>query len=380
MNLLSVIFINGYSILILIILLHQACKHTDNGFLPHRLFRFLIYGDMIVLFVDIFSRFDGYPETYYAPLNAMGNYAIFLLGFTLPSLWLLYAHYQVFRDEKRTRKLYLPLGILNAVNMFTIVISQFYGWFYYIDAGNIYHRGPYFIVIPCIVIVLMLGTLVMILVNRVRIEKRHFFALVFYSIPPFASVFFQVKYYGVSLMPNSIVLSLLIVFFSIQNRNLNTDFLTGVYNRKMLETHLKECISKSSDKESFSAIMLDLNDFKQINDTFGHDLGDDALITFTGLLRTCLQPVDFVARFGGDEFYVILELSDTSALEDVTQRILHRIDQYNQHSLKPYKLGVSMGYAVYEHASQMSAEAFQKKIDQLLYESKRVNKELHSNF
>ncbi|NLM09823.1 MAG: diguanylate cyclase [Clostridiaceae bacterium] len=82
------------------------------------------------------------------------------------------------------------------------------------------------------------------------------------------------------------VLSLLVVFLKIQNYSMHTDYLTGVNNRKKLDAYLKERVSLSTEGKGFSAVLIDINSFKYINDTFGHDIGDNALETAAKLLKS----------------------------------------------------------------------------------------------
>lgn len=141
---------------------------------------------------------------------------------------------------------------------------------------------------------------------------------------------------------------------------------------------MKEKISTSTDNKTFSAILLDLNNFKTINDTFGHDMGDYVLETSVKLLKSCLRSIDFIARFGGDEFYIILDVSNSDDLEATVCRINGCIEKYNERGAMPFKLGFSMGYAVYDYQSCMKVEEFQKQIDILMYENKRANKEIEN--
>lgn len=177
-------------------------------------------------------------------------------------------------------------------------------------------------------------------------------------------------------MLNCVVLSLLIVFLNIQNQSIDTDYLTGVYNRKKLETYIKGKVSRSSENKTFSAILLDLNNFKAINDTFGHDVGDNVLETSAKLLKSSIRSNDFLARFGGDEFCIILDVSDRTNLEATVSRINDCIEKYNESCDHPYKISFSMGYAVYDYNSGMKVEEFQKQIDTLMYENKRFYKEV----
>jgi diguanylate cyclase (GGDEF)-like protein len=103
-------------------------------------------------------------------------------------------------------------------------------------------------------------------------------------------------------------------------------------------------------------------------------VGDDALETAAKLLKSGLRSNDFIARFGGDEFCIILEISNGNDLEATVCRINRLIEKYNESGVKPYKLSFSMGYAVYDYNSHMKPEEFQKHLDVLMYENKRAMK------
>jgi diguanylate cyclase (GGDEF)-like protein len=379
-NLTGNIVINVFSLLILTVIFFHSIRHSETDSLQNRLFIMLLQVAALLLVLDVFGRFDGNPGTFYSVLNYWGNLLSFLTSMIMPSLWLLYVHTQVVHNEKRTLQLSYYLIALNVLNITFILLTFSTGWFYYIDQDNIYHRGPLYWIPVAIMIFMILSSIIFVVINRKQIETKYYFSLVFFSIPPFACIFLQLTFYGISLMLNSVVLSLLIVYFNIQNRYMYTDYLTGVSNRKKLEIHMGEKIAASTQSTSFSAILIDMDYFKSINDNFGHDMGDDALVTFVHLLKTCLRSNDFIARFGGDEFYIIMDISDQDILESTVLRIQDSVRKYNESRSKPYKLEFSVGYAVYDFNSNMKMDEFQKQIDMLMYVNKRLTKENFSKF
>ncbi|MGE4213817.1 MAG: diguanylate cyclase [Anaerotignaceae bacterium] len=378
MNFLNYISINLYSIVILICIYIYALKQPEKELVEYKIFLYLVQATVVLLIFDIFGRFDGNPNTIYSIINFFGNFMIFLLGPAIPSLWVLYVYYQVFHKiEKRGKIIYLIIAV-NAINFVLLLLSQSFKWYYYIDSGNIYHRGNLYGVSILLMVVLMVTSLVIVMKNRNGIEKKKYFSLLFFPIPPAVCVILQMLFYGLAINLSSVSISLLVVFINIQNHSMNIDYLTGAYNRKKLDIYMKEKISNCNENKSFAAILIDMDDFKYINDTFGHIAGDSALETSVKLIKSCLRKTDFLARFGGDEFCIVLELESLNDLEVAICRINNSLKMYNIHSNKPYKLGFSMGYAVYDYKSHMNVEEFQKHIDILMYEKKRINKEIAS--
>lgn len=371
MKLVDNLVINLYSIVLLFIIYFQSLKQVDKDSLQHKIFITMLKVALLLLSMDIFSRFDSKPDTIYYFINRWGNFAIFLLNPIMPSLWLLYVYVQVFREEDKIKKVFYSLTVLNFVNAILVVLTHFFGWFYYFDSGNIYHRGPLYWIPVTFTAVLLLFSYFIIINNKKKMEKKQCITLAVFAIPPSIGIFLQILFYGIQIVLNCMVLSLLIVFLNIQNRNMYTDYLTGVNNRKKLDTYLRNKIRTSTVDNTFAAIMLDLNDFKNINDTWGHDAGDEALKITIKLLNSCLRENDFIARFGGDEFCIVLERTGKNELEEIVKRIKNSFTKYNETSGQPYELSISIGYAIYDYHSSLNLEEFQKKLDILMYENKQ---------
>lgn len=370
----GIVGINLYSLMILTVVYIFAMKNMDKESLQNKVYLWMLRMTFILLVVDVMGRFDGNPEGINLYLNHIGNFLLFIFNPILSALWLVYVHCNIYQAEEKAKKLFIPIGILFIINTSMVILSQFYGWFYYIDKANIYHRGDLYLLSALTSIALIIFSFYMIIRNRKSMEGGLYFPLMVFGIIPTIAIILQIFFYGLSLMISSVSISLLIAFINIQIKNMHTDFLTGVGNRKKLQSILEEKMASSSKEKTFSAIMIDLDDFKSINDKFGHDVGDNALKITAKLLNKSIRANDYVSRFGGDEFYIILDIYDEKKVKDLVGRIKDSFEHYNLTSDLPFKLIPSMGYAIYDYESQMTVEEFQKHVDNLLYENKKTRK------
>ena len=369
------VILNSFSIMLLLILLFHSINRIEENSYQHKLYTDILLITMILLVLDVLSRTDGHLGTIYPQLNHVCNFFLFLLNPVLPSVWVIYVDFQIHHSKEKAQKLLIPLGLLNLINAGMVIATQFNGWFYYIDSNNIYHRGPLFAVSSAITFVLLILTLIMSVHNRDKINRKKLFSLLFFSFPPIVGTILQMCFYGIAFVLNSIVLSALIVILSMKDDTIYTDYLTGICNRKKIEEVLKENIKRSSQNRTFSLIMLDIDKFKEINDTYGHEMGDNALRAAAGMLKKCMRTKDYVARYGGDEFCLVLEIYDYKNLEAAIRRINNFTDAFNSSSEFPFKLSFSEGYAVYDFQTHMKAEEFVNKVDMLMYEDKNLKSE-----
>ncbi|MDR1322109.1 MAG: diguanylate cyclase [Gracilibacteraceae bacterium] len=150
-----------------------------------------------------------------------------------------------------------------------------------------------------------------------------------------------------------------------------TDPLTGLYNRRYAEKHFEKAALKGEQPHCCVA-MIDIDDFKQINDTYGHGCGDDVLVFLAGFLRMSLRKTDVVFRWGGEEFLIILEDVEIAQASDVMDglrdRLAGAVIATRQGDLR---ITVTIGLAKLSYASV--AESIEI-CDARLYEGKRSGK------
>ena len=155
----------------------------------------------------------------------------------------------------------------------------------------------------------------------------------------------------------------------------NRDFLTGLYNRRYFFAHIDEYIKKAQEEYlGLYIAMLDIDNFKRINDTYGHDDGDKAIVGLSEILRTNTKPQDLVARFGGEEFCVALLVENDEIAFGVFERIRRNVEEFSftAHNGESVSFTVSIGLTKYE-ADEGINEAI-NQADMNLYEAKNSGK------
>ncbi|MDO4501124.1 MAG: GGDEF domain-containing protein [Erysipelotrichaceae bacterium] len=183
------------------------------------------------------------------------------------------------------------------------------------------------------------------------------------SIGMILEVFINSAFIGIC---NAIAISS--VLSSLQDERIFRDSLTGLYNRSYLE-EIKNMLEKKHNSY-ISGVMLDLNGFKQINDTYGHAEGDQALITAANIIKNGVGSYGDAIRYAGDEFIIMINSWDEKIVNQCVTKIENDFKYYNNQKRKPYNLTVSMGYAMFNPETQ-SVNEFLNTIDKNMYDNKQ---------
>jgi len=151
-----------------------------------------------------------------------------------------------------------------------------------------------------------------------------------------------------------------------------TDGLTRLYNRHYLDTHLKNLVRQSGEQgRNLSVVIMDMDHFKQVNDTYGHDVGDEVLKALSGIITNTIRAADLAARYGGEEFVVLMPETDAMRAYEAAERLRKNVEMTPfviTHPESPIRKTVSIGYATM-HAGD-TPESLLKRADVALYEAK----------
>jgi len=149
------------------------------------------------------------------------------------------------------------------------------------------------------------------------------------------------------------------------------DELTSIANRRKFMNHLNAVIIDSlHHNQSFALLFIDLDHFKVVNDTYGHEYGDQILVDATKRMKRCLRETDLIARLGGDEFVVVLEnISESEKAMQIAEQLIETVSQDYKIKEKVLSIGVSIGVSLFpEHDS--NAHGLLQKADKALYQAK----------
>jgi diguanylate cyclase (GGDEF)-like protein len=155
-----------------------------------------------------------------------------------------------------------------------------------------------------------------------------------------------------------------------------TDELTKLFNRRHLIQRLDEELNKIKRYNyPLSVLMLDIDHFKQINDTFGHSQGDLALEKLAELIKKSIRSIDLPCRYGGEEMVIILSFTDYPGVYEVASRLIKKVEEHNFGTLEdPLKFTISIGLLTVDNKDDTNVDSLFRALDKQLYAAKNTGR------
>ena len=298
-------------------------------------------------------------------------YAYYLLNNYTAYLWSKYL-YRSIRGEHEKIPWVLKLPLFASVLL--VLSNPLNHGLFTITAENVALRGNLFWADFAFCYIYLLHAILFLIANRRWIGKRATRQLILLTAPPIIGSVVQLFCDGLNLIWICASFSLLVFHLDALDGLIDLDHLTGIFNRMKADSALESRIRGAGSGEGFSGILIDIDNFKAINDTFGHVVGDEALRTCAKLLQKAVGEDTFLARYGGDEFLILLEGNDPRTPARTAETIRRCVEDFNKIGGKRYRLSLSMGYAVYDAELCPPQKQFIDEIDRLMYADKRSGK------
>lgn len=372
--------LNLFGMAILILVLYNTyIRHSNLLIADQRLFRMLVCANTFLLFFDTgITLLNGtsFPLSY--TLHVLCTASYYVLSHCISFIWLLYTEYKINNDRFRVKKYFVVYVIPVTMGVLLSVSSIFTKWFFYIDENNVYQRGPLLavsVVLSYSYLVLTIMMLIIKLSNTKTIprQRKMYLALMTFPLIPVAGGLIQLFIPYLSLIWICSIGSFLIIFIKIQNDQILTDFLTGLNNRRQLIAYFVWKMKRVGEDKKLIAVLLDINNFKQINDNFGHIVGDNALIQAADILKKSCTKDEFLVRYGGDEFLILYEIGSDDAVRSLINVIKDNTDDFNGTHDLPYSIRFSVGCSAWQEDENDTFECFINRADRNMYEDKCAN-------
>ncbi|MCM3388358.1 sensor domain-containing diguanylate cyclase [Ureibacillus chungkukjangi] len=152
------------------------------------------------------------------------------------------------------------------------------------------------------------------------------------------------------------------------------DELTDIPNRKMLDRQIQKALVRSKrHRHNFSIMFIDLDDFKKVNDTLGHDAGDQLLIDVVSRINNCIREEDVISRIGGDEFIVMFEETGKDEIEQIAKRIIEYVGEPYTINDESACISLSIGISMYPDDGE-DKDTLIKAADKAMYSAKNNGK------
>jgi len=210
--------------------------------------------------------------------------------------------------------------------------------------------------------------------NRTKINGEERVMLGLFSVIPFLLSVFQLYYFVYLTIWNSLAIAVVMNYIFILHNQTKIDPLTGLGNRLAYDEYMANLSHKS--KLVLAVVNIDLDDFKSINNLYGHHEGDQVLRAFAGELKAVFDEIGTPIRVGGDEFIVWIRENNPVIIEQYMATLTDRVKNYNEKMGRPYQVGFSYGVTVYNDQYGDLQELVQHS-DRLMYEEKQKKQVEH---
>ena len=361
--------------LILVRIVSQSAK-KENQQMRRVLFRYTAYGIMSSLALDvIWMLVDGKSFPGGVAINLVVNALFLASGIVIGCVWYLYVLETLGYDISRkiAWAVMSPAMVFTALNLISIKT----GWIFYVTEDNVYMRGPLFwlqtAAALAVLLISLFHCLVRLLNGKQTVPRLVVLKLIGFYIVPVVGTLAALPFTGMPGTWTCAAVSIILMYIEAQDGEIVRDTLTGLNNRKMLPSVFEEYTRQAGPNAPLYLYMMDVDDFKAINDTYGHLSGDEALKTVSRLFARAVDGRRaMVARVGGDEFLIMTMLPGEREAAEFKQSMNDALERVNEEHTLPYRLSISVGYCAYQRGE--SLDAIMNRADEELYQEKKQKK------
>ena len=359
----TIVYCNMIGFVLLAMLLISSHEFANKNKIENKMLFKMVYIIMGACLAETIGFFiDGmmFPGSRF--IYMFLNTYLYVATTLYPVLWIQFVDWKIYGSIEKNREIKKIIAVPLCILWILILLNIRYGFFFQLSKDNYYSRGEFFWIALGAPYVYLVISVIMVVLGR-KHNRYLFFPVWLFVAPIFIAGLVQTIFYGISVIWVAIAVGLETVYISQLNEITYVDSLTGIYNRKYMSYILRKHENK---KSGCAGIMIDLDHFKSINDEYGHDVGDDAIIETARLLKEAIPMNAIVTRFAGDEFVVLVDTAHIKEVKEIMEKISNSVSGFNEENAKLYTLELSMGYSFYWPENN-TTEEFLKEMDQQMY-------------
>ena len=375
MNLLAIAVADCTGFMLLVALLVSSrIRRSNNDQLEIRVFTVITVLTLVACAVDlVVFLVDGRPGTLMRIIGIVGNVYCFAANPIFVASWCVYTDLRLYHSNTRVKHIYTKAFIPAVIMVVVALLNLFLPIIFFLDENNVYYRLPLSYAYYAVDVAYIAMSIFILKGYERRYGKVRFFPMYLMVSPIAIGCALQLIFYGVSLIWVSLAIGLTSIYMSLQNEFSYLDRLTGLYNRAYLDYQLDTATKSAGSK--LGGIMIDVDHFKEINDTYGHSVGDEALIDVARVITLSKPDKAIATRFAGDEFILLVKNTSDKEMTRIMDSIHDEVRLFNETENRQYQLSLSLGYSIYDHEKD-TVDDFLKNMDDNMYEEKNVK---HSN-
>ena len=364
MGSLNVLFV---PIAILLLILIDYNKDFSGDLFQRKIFFVSVFSTFLAIISDMtYDIFAGVPGQAAHVILYISSFIYYAFQVSAYHATNLFVDYTINQDRTRTKNFSIIIGVVLLLHMIVLTINCWSDFYFFINDNNYFVSGRLYIIRLIFSYSAAVVTLVNVIISRKNIRKGQISLIMFFILLTSFGSSLDLLLPGAKLVWACFCSAILFSYFFIIRSESHIDVLTGLNNRRSCEEYIRT-ITTMSKRHTYSFFMIDLDKFKSINDNYGHLQGDYALKDAAQLIRNCLRKQDFVARYGGDEFFVITQ---GNTLDILVTRINSEFVKFNERKLREFNLELSIGCDVYHPDSELTPQEFVAHVDRLMYEKK----------
>lgn len=372
-NIPEILVANGTGAFLVLFLLLYRIRISQTNQFDEKAYNFMLIVAFIATINETLSFIiDAHPGFIFHILQYISNTISSASSGIIGYCWCLFVEYHIHRNFKRIKKksriLAVPL-IIATILIFINLLGT--GIIFDISKENVYTRGPMNFILYIFVFVYYIESIYTVQKAKNDSILVEFFPIYFFIIPCMIGTMIQGFFFGISTIWLCVAIAFIIVYIEIQISISFIDDLSGLYNRKYMNHYLDK-LQNDKPKRVYGFLM-DINDFKTINDIYGHLKGDQAIIQFGKILQHSIDKDSVAIRMGGDEFVIFAILKSNEEALALKKHIEQNVRQFNTNSTEPFHLSFSIRIAKYSG----NIETFLSSMDDSMYEAKNMHRLMH---